>query len=79
MIRLRARRLQVRALKRTADLPDPDRGYPGFRTGGMLGILPVGCLLFVGNQHTEVPFGVRGSDPHTRLHDRARVVRKGRT
>ena len=27
------------------------------RTGGLLGILPVGFLLFVRNDHTESPFG----------------------
>ena len=30
-----------------------------FRTGGLLGILPVGFLLFVGNQHMEFAFPIQ--------------------
>src|ERR1700683_2987714 len=72
-MRVRARRPQVRALKRTAVLPSAVFG-------------PVDCWAFCRlaccclSEITIRKFllGLRGSGPHTRLHDRARMVRKGR-
>src|ERR1039457_5358697 len=72
-MRLRARRLQVRALKRTAAFPS-----------GVFG--PVECCAFCRLDSccsSEINigdslFGVRGSSPIPRFHDRVRVVGKGR-
>jgi hypothetical protein len=50
-----------------------------FRTGRVMGILPVGLLLLSGNYHTDFPCWVRGLIAHIRFNVRTRIGEKRRT